>query len=686
MSPSKAAKSRRSPGRKSRIVGNRSAPSLSESDSSASISTVLGPRIVKKPSTPRLDKRKFVNSGHGNHKKRKPSSALSECPFSDSDVDNNNDDDDDDNDDNEDVIDEDSEQSDAFAPSYGRKPGRNRKTGRRSGLSLLKDRKRVKLRHSGYGSCAENSSASSASALSSVKSIDLDSDDGYEAVNDVSDADDEEQEIELMEEELILDSEYERDLEKTVTSAIASGVPDEWLGFDDIENRPLYSTSSFFEDDQLFLQSSNIDAVGDHAFASTTVDEPVRHVHFAESDDTTDSNKTTDDELMSDFLQQDALDPDLRRMIENDSEPVRHPISSGLQVSQDFYDLPGNIYHVETESSVASSSGYESDCGETTDEDLPPPATITHPRSILRRDSSASLPPFVEASTQRSQPLRRRGPLRGTFVADPHKPVAVVAPNGAQLILIPPYSTSRHDWLESATQSLCNTASNSPRPAAATLADDSDTDAVLSPMHPSNLSPKLSSNANLMITALGSDSVGQITGPPEAFYPSHGLLSFDGEDEDDDSEGVLNVNDFIDFGNGSSDEEDLDKDFDIDEDIASAVVAGSSSLTMNNISMKTEFTPPVNNNSAERLLNHLDRGIVTAFRRNHSRYQALIRLPQHREFVPANSPSRPASVFRRSKYIDNTTPTRKRTELTYSGGEAVRRKIVESHRNKSIAL
>ncbi|EEQ84095.1 hypothetical protein RJZ56_000580 [Blastomyces dermatitidis] len=683
MSLSNIAKSRRSPGRNSHLVGKRSAPSLSDSDSYASIPTLLGPNIPKKPSIRRLNKHKFVNSGYGNNRKRKPSAALSEVSFSDSDVDN----DDDEDEDNEDAVDDDSEQSEVYAPSYGRKPGRNRKTGRRGGLSLLKDRKRVKLQHSDYESCAENSSVSSASPLSSVKSIDLDSDDGYEAVNDVSDADDEEQEIELMEEELILDSEYERDLE-TVTSALPSGIPDEWLGLDDLENRPLYSTGSFFEDDQLFLQSGNIEAVDDHVLTSATVDVAARRVHFAESDDSSDSDKTTDDELTSDFLQQDALDPDLRRMIENDSEPLRRPLSSEFLVSQDFYDLPGNIYHVETESSVASSSGYESDCGETTDEDLPPPATITHPRSILRRDSSASLPPFMEESTQRSQPLRRRGPLRGTFVADPHKPVAVVAPNGAQLILIPPYSTSRHDWLESATQSLCNTANNSPRPTAATLADDSDTDALVSPMQPNNLSPMLSSNANLMITALGSDSVGQITGPPEAFYPSNGLLSFDEEDEDDDSEGVLNVNDFIDFGNGSSDEEDLDKAFDAAEDLASAVGAGSPSLTMNNISMTTttDFVSPVNNNSAERLLNHLDRGIVTAFRRNHSRYQALIRLPQHREFVPANSPSRPASVFRRSKYIDNKTPTRRRTGVTYTGGEAVRRKLVESHRSNSISF
>ncbi|PGH04873.1 hypothetical protein AJ79_06958 [Helicocarpus griseus UAMH5409] len=668
MTSAKATKSMPSSGKRVRSVRKRSA-SFSDSDSSASIATVLGPRSGKKLSlSPNCKRKAAIN------KKRKPSATLSRNSISDSD------DDADDDEDNEDVIDDDGEQPEAFAPSYGsRKKNRGHKAGRRGGLSLLKGRKRAKIGHSGYDSSVENSSVSSASPLSSAESINSDSDDGYEAVNDVSDADDVDQEIEQMEEELILDSEYERDL--TTVTAFSSGAPDEWLGLDEIENRPFYSTGSFFEDEQLFLQSGNADAVENHDLSNATVDTPARRVHFVDSDDSSDSDKTTDDELLPDFLQQDALDPDLRRMIENDSDPARNQKSNELLVSHDYYEIPGNIYHVETESSAGSSSGYESDGGETTDEDLPPPATITHPRSILRRDSSASLPPDFEEPTPRSQPARRRGPLRGTFVADPHKPVAVVAPNGTQLILIPPYSTSRHDWLESATQSMCNTASNtannSPRTTTATLADDSDTDALLSPLQNNNLSPMLSSNANLMITALGSDSVGQITGPPEAFYPSQGIVnhSFDEDEEDEDSEGVLNVNDFIDFGNGSSDEEDMDKEFDAD-DVASPVVASAND--------KSAEIPPAN--SAERLLNHLDRGIVTAFRRNHSRYQALIRLPQHREFVPANSPSRPASVFRRNKYIDHKTPTRKRTGGTYADGEAVRRKLIDSHRNNKIAF
>ena len=267
----------------------------------------------------------------------------------------------------------------------------------------------------------------------------------------------------------------------------------------------------------------------------------------------------------------------------------------------------------------------------------------------------------------------------GTFVADPHKPVALVDCTGKHLVIIPAYASSRHDWLESATNSICGTANNSPRATTMHLVDESDTDALASPNHV-DLSPMLASSANLMMTALGNEVTtgGQVMGPPEAFYPSRDFAidsSFE-DDEEDDPEAALNVDDFIDFGNGSSDD-DMDKEFD-DDALASPMAAPTIPVAAG--------TPTPNRNgdtqtnSAERFLNHLDRGIVTAFRRNHNRYQALLRLPQHREFMPANSPSRPASVFRHAKHADQRTPTRKRKASGYNGGEAVRRKLMDAHR------
>jgi hypothetical protein len=188
-----------------------------------------------------------------------------------------------------------------------------------------------------------------------------------------------------------------------------------------------------------------------------------------------------------------------------------------------------------------------------------------------------------------------------------------------------------------------------------------------------------------MMTALGNDAVGQVMGPPEAFYPSN-RFSMDGSSggyEDDDSEDMLNVDDFIDFGNGSSDD-DMEKDFDDVDDLVSPVLP--SSIHGSATPTPHRSTEPSQGNSAERLLNHLDQGIVTAFRRNHSRYQALIRLPQHCEFMPANSPSRPASVFRHTKLSDPKTPIRKGRPNIYARGEVVRRKLMDSHRKNKLAV
>lgn len=278
----------------------------------------------------------------------------------------------------------------------------------------------------------------------------------------------------------------------------------------------------------------------------------------------------------------------------------------------------------------------------------------------------------------------------GTFVADPHKPVALVDCTGKHLVIIPAYASSRHDWLESAANSMPGTANNSPRQTTLQLIDESDTDALASPNR-TGFSPMLASSANLMMTALGNDLTpgGQVMGPPEAFYPSQDFTidsSFEDDDEDD-PEAALNVDDFIDFGNGSSDEEDNDHDNDIfngfdDEALISPMA--TSSVQHMGTPTPTRNSESQQANNAERFLNHLDKGIVTAFRRNHNRYQALLRLPQHREFMPANSPSRPASVFRHARHQDVRAPARKRKASGYAGGEAVRRKLMDAHRRTQL--
>ncbi|KAK4861701.1 hypothetical protein LT330_003736 [Penicillium expansum] len=545
------------------------------------------------------------------------------------------------------------------APSYGRR--RDNKAGRQP---TINKRRRV----------LQNSSDSSDD--NDGNDSDDSSDDVYAGVDYITDAEDEDQDVEKMEEMIIVES------EKTHRPLPSSGFADDGWAINSFDDHMFLPAASFFDEEHLY---SAMDTFGEPQVTSEAAETPVaRRVHFEErSDSSSDSDSHSDDDIPGDFLQQDSLDPQLRRMIENDNENYQR--NTRRQSEEMFGDADyghGSIYHVESEgSSEGSLSGYESDDGDTTDEDLPPPATITHPRSLLRRDSSDSLAPVDEKSDCIP---RRRGPIMGTFVADPHKPVALVDCTGKHLVIIPAYASSRHDWLDSAANSMPGTANTSPRQTTLHLVDESDTDALASP-NQIDFSPMLASSANLMMTALGNDLTpgGQVMGPPEAFYPSQDFTidsSFE-EDEEDDPESALNVDDFIDFGNGSSDEdEDMDKQFDDDAMVSPMAAPFGKSMGTPTPSRKSEPQPA---NSEERFLNHLDKGIVTAFRRNHNRYQALLRLPQHREFMPANSPARPASVFRHAKNNDQRTPTRKRKSSSIAGGEAVRRKLMDAQQRRS---
>ncbi|KAK2761207.1 hypothetical protein FQN54_001728 [Arachnomyces sp. PD_36] len=583
--------------------------------------------------------------------------------------------------------DEDDDEPGSFAPSYSKKSTKSYKAGTPNMSSPTASRKKMKFDDDGYEGQASDGGSDSDS-----------SDDGYEGVDDITDEDDEEQDVEKLEEQMIVESERSRRPTNTFSNTNTYDIADQWSDFGALDGHLLFSNADFFDQDQYFARYDQpTQASGG---VESEAETPTRRrVHFEERNDSSDNDKTPtpssddedDDEIPSDFLQQDCLDPDLRRMIENDIDVnQRNQNRYDDDLFADSYEQhTGNIYHVDTEPVSDGSSGYETDDGETTDEDLPPPATITHPRTLLRRDSSVSLTPESDGFSRQSQPPRRRGPVLGTFVADPNKPVAVVDCTGQRLVIIPAYASSRHDWLASATASMSGTTDNSPRATTMHVIDESESDALISPTR-TNYSPMMSSSANLMMTAVGNDTRagGQVMGPPEAFYPSNSFSADGGyeeddedDDEDDDGEDVLNVDDFIDFGNGSSDEE-LDKDFETDEP-TSPVLA--SPLQPNTTPITARHDDANHRTSAERFLDHLDQGVVTAFRRNHTRYQTLIRLPQHREFMPANSPSRPASVFRHAKASD-PKHSRKRKSSTYMGGEAVRRKLMDTHRRNNLSI
>jgi hypothetical protein len=245
----------------------------------------------------------------------------------------------------EEDADDEKEQPAVRGPSYGR-----RDKGHKSGIKST-GRKRVRLSDDdGYD--GQRSSDESDSYESS--------DDVYAAVDDISDGDDEDQDVEILEELLIVESEDEHEVDDVFKTSNVSEL--ELAGTNTFEDHLLLSAASFFDEEQLY---SAMETFGETDFASEAAAEtPMpRRVHFEEDSDTSsDSDSHTEDEIPSDFLQQDSLDPQLRRMIENDNENYsgRRRQSDELFAESDYGH--SNIYHVESDavSEGSESSGYES--------------------------------------------------------------------------------------------------------------------------------------------------------------------------------------------------------------------------------------------------------------------------------------------------------------------------------------
>lgn len=244
-------------------------------------------------------------------------------------------------DDSDDDADDEEDRPLARAPSYGRPQGKYHKTGRQP----TKHKKRR----------TSDDDDSDDAVSSDASDFDESSDDVYAAVDYITDADDEDQDVEKLEEMMIMESESEHRVLPT------SEVPnDQWAGTGVLDDQMILPAASFFDEEQLY---SAMDTFGETDLASEAAETPVtRRVHFEErSDSSSDSDSHTDDEIPSDFLQQDSLDPQLRRMIESDNEGCRNHRRQSEELFGDADYGHGNIYHVESEdTSVGSLSGYES--------------------------------------------------------------------------------------------------------------------------------------------------------------------------------------------------------------------------------------------------------------------------------------------------------------------------------------
>lgn len=227
----------------------------------------------------------------------------------------------------------------ARAPSYGRR--RDNKAGRQS---VVNKRRRVL-----------NDDSSDSSDGNDGNDSDDSSDDVYAGVDYITDAEDEDQDVEKMEEMMIVES------EKTHRPLPSTGFADDGWAINSFDDHMFLPAASFFDEEHLY---SAMDTFGEPQVTSEAAETPVaRRVHFEErSDSSSDSDSHSDDDIPGDFLQQDSLDPQLRRMIENDNENYQR--NTRRQSEEMFGDADyghGSIYHVESEgSSEGSLSGYES--------------------------------------------------------------------------------------------------------------------------------------------------------------------------------------------------------------------------------------------------------------------------------------------------------------------------------------
>lgn len=161
----------------------------------------------------------------------------------------------------------------------------------------------------------------------------------------------------------------------------------------------------------------------------------------------------------------------------------------------------------------------------------------------------------------------------------------------------------------------------------------------------------------------GNESVG----PPEAFYPfvsisSNGNMGIVDEDEDgsssDDYEDDLNITDFMDFGS-DGDDTDLDDDDDVeDTDVPATPATSRVAHHGSTPAAPADDTPQTRKRStSDVMLEHFDRGVVTAFRTNQNRYRDVASLPS--DPAARASVSRPVRSGKSAEAL--ITPLRKRS-------------------------
>jgi hypothetical protein len=341
------------------------------------------------------------------------------------------------------------------------------------------------------------------------------------------------------------------------------------------------------------------------------------------------------------------------------------------------------------------------DQGETTDEEVLPPRTVNRPQSLLRLNSATqsrssiaprgSITPNRRSMVTPSPAARRRGPSLASWVVDPTKPIAVVDCTGKTMLIYPAPRSVRANTPKDFINSLNSSTTVSPRTSFLGF-EDSENDHS-EPSSQDQGTTMLRNTPNVMMGGLlhgapGMESIlsGQVLGPPEAFYPftsidANGMImddddDIDDEDDDDedDPEDMLNIQDFIDFGDDSSDDDQQMAD---DSDSTVLPNAGPDSSPLTKIMLGKS-------SSSQHLLDHLDRGVVSSFRRNQ---QAHLRRPHPSAMLKSPYGIKGGRQFAASSPFNPTRKTKSGHGLSSSmsllNGITTRRKVANRVHKRS---
>jgi len=397
-------------------------------------------------------------------------------------------------------------------------------------------------------------------------------DDDYAGVDAISDSEDgEEPDVEEVEEQAIIESEDDVQTPRPSIDDDQSS----WDGFD-TQEEILGENTQFFDDHIARGHAPDHDTeatVWAHALSEDDIG-ATRRVRFdIPNYDGADEDSGSDDdegEIWPDlFVPQSSLDANFRRAIESNVDEVFGGSSDGEGSYWDFHgDEQNHQVKVGDEESSgdssAGSSGYETDDGETTEEDLPNAARYVGPgRSVLRRPSTDSGSEEEITIARRASFRNQNGPFLGTWIRDRTKPFVLMDHKAKKLIMFKAEINPRRWSMDgsNARQNLGNFNIQQ---------DNLNEDPV------EELSPMISNSGNLMISAMKGTFNGngnQAFGPPEAFFPftnidpngnvmEDSLESYDDEDDVDD-EDLWILEDLLDFGSTASvagDDEDDEAD------------------------------------------------------------------------------------------------------------------------------